>query len=75
MIPVITFVLAAALAVNAQVPTPNSQGAQPQRTGHLFPPENALERSDAAFVEGRAALVSKQGERSLVAPGGSIDPR
>ena len=40
MIPVITFVLAAALAVNAQVPTPNSQGAQPQRTGHLFPPEN-----------------------------------
>jgi predicted methyltransferase len=40
VIPVITFVLAAALAVNAQVPTPNSQGAQPQRTGHLFPPEN-----------------------------------
>jgi len=38
--PVITFVLAAALAANAQVPTPNSQGAQPQRTGHLFPPEN-----------------------------------
>ena len=38
--PVITFVLAAALALNAQVPTPNSQGAQPQRTGHLFPPEN-----------------------------------
>ena len=40
MIPVITFVLAAALALNAQVPTPDSQGAQPQRTGHLFPPEN-----------------------------------
>ena len=40
MIRVITFVLAAALAVNAQVPTPNPQGAQPQRTGHLFPPEN-----------------------------------
>ena len=38
--PVITFVLAAALAANAQVPTPDSQGAQPQRTGHLFPPEN-----------------------------------
>jgi predicted methyltransferase len=40
VIRVITFVLAAALAVNAQVPTPNPQGAQPQRTGHLFPPEN-----------------------------------
>jgi predicted methyltransferase len=40
VIRVITFVLAAALAVNAQVPTPDSQGAQPQRTGHLFPPEN-----------------------------------
>ena len=40
MIPVITFVLAATLALNAQVPTPDSQGAQPQRTGHLFPPEN-----------------------------------
>ncbi len=38
--PVITLVLAAALALNAQVPTPDSQGAQPQRTGHLFPPEN-----------------------------------
>jgi predicted methyltransferase len=37
---VIAFVLAAALALNLQGPTPNSQGAQPQRTGHLFPPEN-----------------------------------
>ena len=27
-------------AVNAQVPIPNSQGVAPQRTGHLFPPEN-----------------------------------
>ena len=42
---------------------------------HLFPPENALERSDAAFVERRAAFLSEQGERSLVAPRGSIDPR
>ena len=40
MIRVITFVLAAALAVNAQVPTPDSQDEQPQRTGHLFPPAN-----------------------------------
>ena len=40
MIPVITFVLAAALALNAQVSTSNPQGAEPQRTGHLFPPEN-----------------------------------
>jgi predicted methyltransferase len=36
----ITFVLAAALTLNAQVPTPHSRGEQPQRTGHLFPPEN-----------------------------------
>ncbi len=50
----IVLALAAALALNARVPTPtlrqaqgapsvsrgNSQGVQPQRTGHLFPPEN-----------------------------------
>ena len=42
--------LAIALAVNSQAPTPNSQDAQPQRTGHLFPPENLglLESPDRA---------------------------
>jgi predicted methyltransferase len=40
VIPVITFVLAAALSLNAQVPAPKPQGEQSQRTGHLFPPEN-----------------------------------
>ena len=34
----IAFALAIALALNAQLPTPNSQGVQ--RTGPLFPPEN-----------------------------------
>jgi predicted methyltransferase len=37
---VIAFVLAVALALGLQGPTSNSQDAQPQRTGHLFPPEN-----------------------------------
>jgi predicted methyltransferase len=49
---VIALALAAALALalNPQLPTPNSQGAQPQRTGHLFPPENLglLESPDRA---------------------------
>ena len=36
----IALALAAALAFNFQLPTPNSHGIQPQRTGHLFPPEN-----------------------------------